>query len=101
MRQFYLLVFVLLFGIVNAQNTYVPDNNFEQALIDLGYDTVLDDSVITTNIETTSYNNDFLLKLRSLTSEIAEKNIFFGNPLFINLSFKFSIIHRHNINRKR
>ena len=23
-----------------AQNTYVPDNNFEQALIDLGYDDV-------------------------------------------------------------
>ena len=33
-----------------AQNTYVPDNNFEQALIDLGYDDVLDDSVLTANI---------------------------------------------------
>ena len=33
-----------------AQNTYVPDNNFEQALIDLGYDDVLDDSVVTANI---------------------------------------------------
>jgi len=33
-----------------AQNTYVPDDNFEQALIDLGYDTVLDDYVLTANI---------------------------------------------------
>ena len=33
-----------------AQNTYVPDNNFEQALIDLGYDDVLDDSVLTAKI---------------------------------------------------
>ena len=33
-----------------AQNTYVPDNNFDQALIDLGYDDVLDDSVLTANI---------------------------------------------------
>ena len=30
--------------------TYVPDDNFEQALIDLGYDDVLDDYVITANI---------------------------------------------------
>ena len=33
-----------------AQNTYVPDDNFEQALIDLGYDDVLDDYVLTSNI---------------------------------------------------
>jgi hypothetical protein len=32
--------------------TYVPDNNFEQALIDLGLDDVLDDYVITANINT-------------------------------------------------
>lgn len=32
--------------------TYVPDDNFEQALIDLGYDTVLDNYVPTTNIST-------------------------------------------------
>jgi len=32
--------------------TYVPDDNFEQALIDMGYDTVLDDYVTTTNINT-------------------------------------------------
>ena len=30
--------------------TYVPDDNFEQALIDLGYDDVLDDYVLTENI---------------------------------------------------
>ena len=35
---------------VFAQNTYVPDDKFEQALIDLGYDTTLDDSVLTANI---------------------------------------------------
>jgi len=33
-----------------AQQTYVPDNNFEQELINLGYDNILDDYVITTNI---------------------------------------------------
>lgn len=32
------------------QKTYVPDDNFEQALIDMGYDDILDDYVITSNI---------------------------------------------------
>jgi len=32
------------------QMTYVPDDNFEQALINLGYDNILDDSVITAHI---------------------------------------------------
>ena len=37
--------------------TYVPDDNFEQALIDLGYDHILDDYVLTSNISTlTSIN---------------------------------------------
>ena len=40
-----------------AQNTYVPDDNFEQALIDLGYDNVLDDSVLTSNINTITVLN--------------------------------------------
>jgi Leucine-rich repeat (LRR) protein len=50
-------IFLVFFGIiwfdlnVNAQNTYVPDNNFEQALIVLGYDSgFLNDSVPTANI---------------------------------------------------
>ena len=33
-------------------HTYVPDDNFEQALINLGYDSTLDDYVLTANINT-------------------------------------------------
>lgn len=48
---FLLLAFASL--TVKAQNTYVPDDNFEQALIDLGYDSgPLDDYVPTANINT-------------------------------------------------
>ncbi len=37
----------------NAQYTFVPDDNFEQALIDLGYDSgALDNYVLTANINT-------------------------------------------------
>ena len=35
-----------------VERTYVPDDNFEQALIDLGYDDTLDDYVNTENIKT-------------------------------------------------
>ena len=38
-----------------AQQTYVPDDNFEQALINQGYDNVLDDSVLTANISSIGY----------------------------------------------
>jgi len=44
------LYFALAIQTGLAQNTYVPDDNFEQALIDLGYDDVLDDYVLTENI---------------------------------------------------
>ena len=37
--------------------TYVPDDNFEQKLIDLGYDDVLDDYVTTNNINTVTELN--------------------------------------------
>lgn len=41
--------------IIFGQKTYVPDDNFEQALINLGYDLFLDDSVQTTSIDTVTY----------------------------------------------
>ena len=37
-------------NILSAQITSIPDNNFEQALIDIGLDDVLDGSVLTDNI---------------------------------------------------
>jgi len=44
------LILLIPASIFWGQNTYVPDDNFEQALIDLGYDDVLDDYVLTENI---------------------------------------------------
>ena len=46
-----LITILLLLPFIGfAQNTYVPDDNFEQLLIFQGYDNVLDDSVLTSNI---------------------------------------------------
>ena len=48
--------------------TYVPDDNFEQALIDLGYDSgVLDDYVLTENIENVSALNISALGITDAT----------------------------------
>ena len=44
------LILLIPASILWGQNTYVPDDNFEQALIDLGYDDVIDDFVLTENI---------------------------------------------------
>ncbi len=50
MRQIYIFT-IFLFGFNSfSQTTYIPDNNFEQELINLGYDDVLDDYVLTANI---------------------------------------------------
>ena len=39
----------------NSTQTYVPDDNFEQLLINLGYDNVLDNYVITSGIDTVTF----------------------------------------------
>ena len=55
-----LFVVLLTSSFLFAQKTYVPDDKFEQALIDLGYDTTLDDSVLTANISgVTSLDSEF------------------------------------------
>jgi surface protein len=48
-KLLYLLFFIVAIDMA-AQTIYIPDDNFEQALIDLGYDDVLDDYVLTNNI---------------------------------------------------
>jgi len=47
--------------------TYVPDDNFEQALIDLGYDNELDDYVLNNNIKTVTTLEIFNKGITDLT----------------------------------
>ena len=58
-------LFIATFGF--GQTTYVPDDNFEQALIDLGYDDVLDDYVLTANISGVTYLNVSSKEISDLT----------------------------------
>ena len=50
MRLFCTVLVCFLYIGISAQNTYVPDDSFEQYLIWLELDDVLDDSVLTENI---------------------------------------------------
>jgi Leucine-rich repeat (LRR) protein len=45
------VLFLLMFPIIGfSQYTFIPDHNFEQALIDFGYDDVIDGKVLNANI---------------------------------------------------
>ena len=53
-----LLIILMTFPLmVLSQQTFVPDDNFELALIGMGYDNFLDDYVLTSNISSMTYLN--------------------------------------------
>ncbi|MEH6538092.1 MAG: T9SS type A sorting domain-containing protein [Psychroserpens sp.] len=64
-----LLLALISFTISNAQNTIIPDSNFEQALIDLGIDTEseINGVVLTENIESVDSLNIFNKGISDLT----------------------------------
>ena len=73
-------LFILLCAplIALSQQTYVPDDNFEQELINLGYDNVLDDHVLTANInyQTILYiNNKNITDMTGIEDFIALENL--------------------------
>lgn len=52
MKKLFHLLFLLIPFVGFGQLTYIPDDNFEQTLIDYGFDDVLDDFVLTESIDT-------------------------------------------------
>ena len=71
--------------------TYVPDDNFEQSLIDLGYDDVLDDYVLTSNIsqlDLIRLGSKNISDLRGIEDFISltELSVFENDIRFVDLS---------------
>tara|TARA_B100001123_G_scaffold445720_1_gene598058 strand:+ start:6334 stop:9891 length:3558 start_codon:yes stop_codon:yes gene_type:complete len=71
--------------------TYVPDDNFEQALIDLGYDDVLDDYIATDSIMSITYldvNNDSISDLTGIEDFTSLTSLYCVNNqlTFLNIS---------------
>ena len=46
-----LILILITTSLVWSQTTAIPDSNFEQKLIDLGHDDILDGSVLTSTVE--------------------------------------------------
>lgn len=65
---------------------FVPDNNFEQALIELGYDDVLDDSVLVENIESVPYLDLTSKDINNLTGIEFFTNLYTLEASYNNLS---------------
>lgn len=62
---FFILLFSSFFGF--AQYTAIPDTNFEQALIDKGFDNIIDKRVLTANISSISAISVHDLNISDLT----------------------------------
>ena len=83
-----LLVFLFSSFIGYAQKTYIPDDAFEQALINLDLDDIFDDSVYTSAIDTvvTLYlSNNGISDLTGIKDFIELKDLFCNGNQIINL----------------
>ena len=84
-----LLLILLCLPIIGfGQQTYVPDDNFEQALINLGYDNVLDDYVTTANINTATFldvSNQNISDLTGIEGFAVLSSLDCGNNQILNL----------------
>ena len=79
MKNLFILIFVFFVKSLYAQFTYVPDDNFEQALINLGVDSVIDDYVYTASIDTVTVlyvNNKNISDLSGIEDFISLRELF-------------------------
>jgi hypothetical protein len=95
----FLFAILLLLNLVqgNSQSFYIPDDHFEEELIALGYDDVLDDSVLYASIDTVTYldlGSKYINSLEgieaftALVTLICEDNNLFSLDVASNLNLK-------------
>ena len=85
-----LLVFVFLLPIIcTSQYTAIPDQNFEQALIDLDYDNMIDGQVLTSSISSITnldVNDNSILDLTGIEDFIALKKLYCNHNQITSLN---------------
>ena len=72
MNRIIFLFFILPF-LVSGQKTFIPDDDFEQALINLDLDNVLDDSVNTSaidSVQSLDISNDILKEDKKIIEDL-------------------------------
>jgi len=105
-KRYFTLVFLFLLTNIYSQTTYIPDDNFEQALINLGYDTgTLDDFVPTANIITISYldvSKKNISDLTGIKDFINLQVLICNNNLLNNLDVRHNtaLVHLEYYNNK-
>ena len=75
--------------------THIPDDNFEQALIDLGYDDTLDDYVVTENISSISsldLRNREISNMTGLEDFISITNLILHNNLLSSIDVSRNLL---------
>ncbi len=88
MKTKLLLCVLCISTFLRAQTTAIPDSNFEQALIDLGHDDVIDGSVLTANINTVAeliVDNKSISSLTGIEDFIALTNLNCSNNSISNI----------------
>lgn len=95
MIKFYFSILFLFFlSTINSQTTTIPDNNFETVLISLGYDDVIDGSVITANISSVTsldVRGTDISNLTGIEDFIALTSLDCTNNLITNLDVSANI----------
>jgi Leucine-rich repeat (LRR) protein len=89
-----LLILIMLPFFMFAQKTFIPDNAFEQALINLELDDIFDDSVNTSAIDTVQVLdifNDGISDLTGIEDFIALTDLFCFNNQLTNLDLSNNI----------
>ena len=79
----------------NVNYTFVPDNNFEQALIDRGYDDVLDNLVLTSNISSNTalgINGENISDLTGIEDFISLTRLSCGQNQLVELDLSKNIL---------
>ena len=94
MRGLILLITLLSVLHLKAQRTYVPDNEFEQALINLSLDDIFDDSVTTSAIDTLTelyLSNHNISSLIGIEDFVQLRHLFCSNNQIVTLDLRDNI----------
>ena len=94
MRNLGFLLLVLFSFALKAQKTYIPDDNFEQVLINLNLDDIFDDSVSTAAIDTvtslylTNYN---IIELVGIEDFVELRSLFCSDNQIVELDLRDNV----------
>ena len=85
------LIIIAFYHSTLAQNTPIPDPNFELELINLGYDNILDGQVLTANIDSVTFLDVFNKNITNLNGieDFTSLNTLICTPVLMTWALLF------------